>query len=235
MSKKNNSIMRELRELKKFFYRKFLYSPKNNQDIVDAFHKLFYESGKWDELKYFGVPMQKCPMDLAIYQEMLYELKPDLVIECGTAFGGSALYMAHLLDVLGKGKVVSVDINFKQVRPQHPRITYITGSSTDPKIFEEVKKFISADGVVMVILDSDHSRDHVLREMQMYHSLVTFGSYMIVEDTNANGHPVFKEFGPGPMEALDEFMKTNHDFVIDESREKFFLTYNPRGYLKKAK
>lgn len=227
--------MRELRELKKFIYRKFFYNPKSNQEIIDNFHKFYYESGAWDNLTYFGVKMQKCPMDLAIYQEMLYELKPDLVIETGTAFGGSAFYMAHLMDVLGKGKIVSVDINFKQVRPQHPRITYMTGSSTDPKIVEEVKKLVPQNGVVMVILDSDHSMNHVLREMQMYHPLVNVGSYMIVEDTNANGHPIFQEFGPGPMEALDEFMKTNHDFVIDESREKFFLTYNPRGYLKKIK
>jgi len=84
-----------------------------------------------------------------------------------------------------------------------------------------------------VILDSDHSRDHVLDELRLYAPLVTSGSYVIVEDTNINGHPVLPQFGPGPMEALDEFLRESDEFSIDDQREKFFLTFNPRGFLLK--
>ena len=88
---------------------------------------------------------------------------------------------------------------------------------------------------LLVLLDSDHSREHVLDELRAYSPLVTPGSYVIVEDTNLNGHPVWPDFGPGPMEAVDIFLSESDDFVIDTSREKFYLTWNPRGYLKRVK
>lgn len=236
MSKnKVNPIKRELSEFKKFIYRKFYYNPNLDRRIIDDFHKFYYEGKAWEGMTYFGVTIQKCPMDLFIYQEILYEVQPEVIVECGTAFGGSALYLAHLMDALGKGKIISIDINFKKVRPAHPRINYFTGSSTDPSIFQTIKDQIGAESRVLVILDSDHSRNHVLDELRLYHQLVSKGSYLIVEDTNVNGHPVWREFGSGPMEALNEFLQENNDFEIDKSREKFFLTFNPRGYLKKIK
>jgi len=87
----------------------------------------------------------------------------------------------------------------------------------------------------MVILDSDHSKGHVLSELKIYSKFVTKGSYIIVEDTNINNHPVFPDFGPGPMEAVEEFLKENKDFSVDRSREKFYLTFNPKGFLQKRK
>jgi cephalosporin hydroxylase len=86
---------------------------------------------------------------------------------------------------------------------------------------------------VMVVLDSDHSRDHVFKEMQLWHSMVSQDSYMIVEDSNVNGYPVRPDFGPGPMEAINDFLQTNTMFKIDNGQEKFLMTQNPRGYLKK--
>jgi cephalosporin hydroxylase len=86
---------------------------------------------------------------------------------------------------------------------------------------------------VLVILDSDHSREHVLDELRLYAGLVTPGSYLVVEDTNVNGHPVFAEHGPGPMEALEAFLAETDEFEVDATREKFFLTFNPRGFLRK--
>lgn len=234
MSKKSvNPIKRELSELKKFIYRKFYYNPNLDRRIVDDFHKFYYEGKAWEGMTYFGVTIQKCPMDLFVYQELVYEVQPDVIVECGTAFGGSALYLAHLMDAFGKGKIVSIDINFKKGRPAHPRITYLTGSSTDQEIFKKVQESTLPQDKVLIILDSDHSKNHVFSELKLYHPLVSRGSYLIVEDTNVNGHPVWPEFGPGPMEALDEFLEENNDFEIDKSREKFFLTFNPRGYLKK--
>lgn len=235
MKKKTSAFRRELGELRKWFYRKFLYSPSGHEDIINAFHKFYYESGAWDRVTYLGVPTQKCPTDMWIYQELLYEQKPDVIIECGTAFGGSTLYLAHLLEAIGSGKVISIDINYKETRPEHPRIVYLTGSSTDPAILARVKELISAAGKVMVILDSDHSRDHVLAELRAYTPLVTLGSYLIVEDSNVNGHPADPTHGPGPMEALRDFLKENHDFSIDRTREKFLLTFNPNGYLRRIR
>lgn len=87
----------------------------------------------------------------------------------------------------------------------------------------------------MVFLDSDHQKDHVLKEMIIYSRFVSEGSYLIVEDSNINGHPVYTDFGPGPMEAIDEFLKGNKNFIVDKKMEKFFLTFNPRGYLLRIK
>jgi cephalosporin hydroxylase len=87
----------------------------------------------------------------------------------------------------------------------------------------------------LAILDSDHTKKHVMDEIGVYAPMVTPGSYLIVEDTNMNGHPVAEEFGPGPMEAVEEFIKGTNDFEIDKSREKFYLTFNPSGYLKRVR
>jgi cephalosporin hydroxylase len=87
----------------------------------------------------------------------------------------------------------------------------------------------------MVVLDSDHSRDHVLNELKAYSPLVTKGNYLIVEDTNLNGHPVHPSIGPGPMEAVTDFLRYNDEYQIDKERERFYITFNPNGYLKKIK
>jgi cephalosporin hydroxylase len=139
---------------------------------------------------WLGVPTWKCPLDMWVYQEMIHDLRPDLNVETGTAYGGSALYMATLCDVLGRGQIVTVDL---------PR-----------------------------------SAAHVLDELRAYAPLVTPGGYLVVEDTNINGHPVFDSFGPGPMEAVTKFLEASSAFVGDHSREKFLLTFNPSGWLRRV-
>jgi cephalosporin hydroxylase len=203
---------------------------------VDEFHKLFYEtaySGRdgWSHPRWMGVEALKCPFDLWIYQEILHELKPDVIVETGTARGGSALFLASVLDLLKTGQILSIDIVRRPEWPTHPRVTYLTGSSTSPEILAEVQRRLAGASRVLVILDSDHKKDHVLEELRLYSPLVTKGSYVIVEDTNVNGRPVFPGFGPGPGEAVDEFLATNKSFVRDPSRERFFVTFNPGGYL----
>ncbi len=180
-----------------------------------------------------GVLTRKCPLDLWIYQEMIFELEPDLIVECGTAFGGSALFLACTCDQVGQGRVVSIDIATSNDLPQHPRIQYLVGSSTSSGVVDQIRSLVDEARRVMVILDSDHSKDHVLAELRLYAPLVGTGSYVVVEDTNVNGHPVMADFGPGPMEAIDQFMTESDDFVIDRSREKFLLTFNPRGFLRR--
>jgi len=202
--------------------------------IVRSFHRLYYHSASrtWSNTYWLGTQTQKCPLDLWVYQEILHELRPEAIVETGTASGGSASYLAAICDLLGTGRIVTVDV-VERERPAHERVTYLTGSSTDPQIAAQVLEFVGDDSPVLVILDSDHSRDHVLEELRLYAPLVTPGSYVIVEDTNVNGHPVSPDFGPGPMEAVDEFLRESAEFAVDAEREKLLLTFNPRGYLRR--
>lgn len=201
--------------------------------VTEAFHRLYYDTAVWKDTYWLGVRTQKCPLDLWIYQEILHETRPDLILETGTAHGGSALYLASVCDLLGRGEVVTVDIYPIEGRPEHDRITYITGSSTADEVVAEVERLVTGHERVLVILDSDHSRDHVLDELRIYSRFVTPDSYLVVEDTNVNGHPVMPEHGPGPMEALEEYLAETDEFEVDIAREKFFMTFNPRGFLRK--
>jgi cephalosporin hydroxylase len=202
--------------------------------IVEAFHRLYYhDPSTWRATRWMGTVTWKCPLDLWLYQEMLHELRPALVVETGTAFGGSACYLAQLCDLVGTGAVVSIDVEDRPDRPQHPRLTYLHGSSTDPDVVARVAAMAADGGPVLVILDSDHSAAHVHDELQAYADLVTVGSYLVVEDTNVNGHPAFPDHGPGPMEAVDRFLAQRDDFVVDETKHRFHMTFNPRGFLKK--
>jgi len=207
------------------------------QSVVNQFHRLYYEKantgGTWQDTYWMGCKILKCPMDVWIYQEILHETKPDLVIETGTYNGGSAYYMACIMDILGTGKIATVDIAAHDGRPKHPRIQYLQGASTDPRIMDEMKR-LAAGKSVMVILDSDHSRDNVYRELELYSPLVSKGNYLIVEDSNVNGHPTGLDHGPGPMEAIDSFLVGNPAFQLDARREKFFMTFNPRGYWRRV-
>jgi cephalosporin hydroxylase len=220
-------------------YQRIIRRDAIRNSIVREFQRLYYNtrSRTWQNTRWLGVPVIKCPLDLWVYQEILFELKPDVVIECGTSKGGSAYFLSSMCELVGHGRVITIDLYPKPNRPQHKRLTYLSGSSTDEQTLSELGRLIrDSDGdspSVLVILDSDHSREHVLDELRLYSPLVTRGSYLIVEDTQLNGHPVWPDFGPGPMEAVDIFLSETDDFVIDTAREKFYLTWNPRGYLKR--
>lgn len=202
-----------------------------------GFHRFFYyrffaKSSYEKKIYWLGREVSKLPLDAWIYQEIIWEQKPDIIVECGTDKGGSALFFASLFDLVGSGKVITIDVNDTLVH--HDRVTKIQGSSVAPETFEKAKG-MAAGKKVMVILDSDHERDHVLREMALYGELVTPGFYMVIEDSNINGHPVLPGWGAGPMEAIKKFLRTNSNFVIDKSREKFGVTFFPNGFLKKIK
>ncbi|MBW3634078.1 MAG: cephalosporin hydroxylase family protein [Chloroflexi bacterium] len=203
--------------------------------LVDQFHTLYYSRNKqtWGNTFWLGHQVLKCPLDLWTYQEILHDVQPELIIETGTYRGGSALFLASMSDLLRRGEVVTIDSARQKGRPRHRRITYLTGSSTSAKILRQVRRRAKGKAAVLVILDSGHSKDHVLAELNAYAPFVTPGSYLVVEDTNLNGHPVLSRHGPGPAEAVAEFLERNDAFVRDESREKFLLTFNPGGFLKK--
>jgi cephalosporin hydroxylase len=210
-------------------------NPANASSLVDQFHTLYYSSREqtWGNTYWLGHHVLKCPLDLWTYQEILHEVQPELIIETGTYQGGSALFLASICELLGQGEVMTIDVDRREDRPRHPRITYLIGSSASNTIIRQVRQRAKGMSRVLVILDSGHDKDHVLAELHAYAPLVTPGSYLVVEDTNLNGHPVDSDHGPGPAEAVAEFLERNDAFVRDESREKFLLTFNPGGYLKK--
>ncbi len=213
--------------------------PLTEAETVDRFHCLYYygsadEHQVWVRTFWMNVPCVQCPLDLWVYQEIITELRPDLVVETGTLLGGTTLFLAHALDLVGKGKVVSIDLE-DLPRPAHPRVEYVAGSSTDSALVRRLFAGRPAGETRLVILDSDHSLSHVLAELRLYAPLVTPGSYVIVTDSNVNGHPVFADYGPGPFEAVEAFLRETDEFVIDRTREKHKLTFNPNGYLKRVK
>jgi cephalosporin hydroxylase len=188
--------------------------------------------------KWMGIVTQQFPLDAWIIQEIIYEQKPDFIIETGTLFGGSAALWALLQrEVNHSGRIITVDIEPRaqkeKINPELlKRIDFVIGNSVDAHIVSKIHEKTSGKRC-LVILDSNHSRDHVLKEMQCYWDLVSIGGYMIVEDTDLNGHPVFPSFGPGPWEAVQDFLKTNKQFKPDKYRERFMITAHPCGYLKR--
>ena len=210
-------------------------SVKTPAGITREFHRLYYgnEEQTWRQTYWLGTTVLKCPLDLWQYQEILHQTRPDLIIETGTYQGGSALFLASVCDQLGCGEVLTIDLLPRADRPEHPRVTYLAGSSVDPAILRQVEARVREAKSVMVILDSDHSHRHVLAELRAYAPFVTRDGYLIVEDTNVNGHPVLESHGPGPREAVEEFLAGCYDFAVDPAKEKFLLTFNPGGYLRR--
>ena len=229
----------EFRLLRDLLRRKSYLGAASRASIIDQFHRFYYDSGSlgqtWMNTSWLGVPTQKCPFDLWVYQEILYEQRPDVIIESGTCLGGSALFLASICDLLDHGRVITVDIEDKKVPVRHRRVTYLHGSSTSEAVVQRVAGSIGTAEKVMVILDSDHSKEHVLNELRLYSRYVTPRCYLIVEDTNLGGRPAAPDFGPGPAEAVQQFLDGNQDFVVDRSREKFYLTFNPGGFLRRVK
>ncbi len=182
--------------------------------------------------------MVGCPLDIWIYQEILFRPKPDIIIETGVHCGGSTLYLASICDLLGTGRVLAcLPVILRYVDPKvaaHPRAKLFEGSSVDPEIVRSISD-ISKNKRTMVILDCDHSEPHVYQELKMYSPLVRVGCYLICEDTNVNGHPVFKTHGPGPYEAVKRFLYNNDSWQVDHDCERLLLTFNPNGYLLRTK
>ena len=227
----------ELRTLRGALYRRIALDPADERSVVTEFHRLYFDARAfnmtWRNTWFMGHAILKCPLDLWLYQEILHTVRPAVIVETGTAFGGSALYFASLCDLLDHGRVITVDVEPRANRPAHPRITYVDGSSAAPDVVRQVTAAIGRAAPVLVVLDSDHRREHVLAELEAYGPLVTKGSYLIVEDTNLNGHPVEPDHGPGPLEAVETFLRGHPEFAHDTAMDKFLLSFNPRGYLRR--
>jgi cephalosporin hydroxylase len=203
------------------------------------YFRWFYDSGVWKQMHYRGIRVLKLPTDLWNYQEIFTEHDIDWVLETGSRHGGSALYFADLLQLNdARGKVISIDVDRESNWVgEDPRIEFWIGDSASPEMVERIRARLPADrGALFTILDSDHAKQHVLREMEGFLPLMRKGDYLVVEDGCVNGHPVRPQFGPGPWEAIEEFTARHPQaFLPDRAREqKFGITAAPNGYLVKT-
>lgn len=188
------------------------------------------------KISWMGVRTARCALDAWIYQEIIYRIRPDVIIEIGSDRGGSTLYFAQLLDLMQHGIVVSVDIDRSLFEVQHDRIVLVTGDSSAQETVEQVASYCANQERVMVIHDGGHTRGQVLRDLRAYADFVSVGSYFIVEDSIIDLFSPTSGLGyywDGPLPAIEQFLAERSDFVVDHECERYLLTNNPRGYLKR--
>lgn len=210
-----------------------------DRTLAPALRKLFLvdlivETRNFGDTTWMGQPIWQNVLDLHTMQETIYEVKPDLLIECGTHCGGSALFFAHLLQLMGNGRVVTVDL-VKMHDLSHPLITFLEGSSVDPQVIDRVHEIAaSVKGPVMVVLDSDHSASHVRREMEAYCDLVTTGSYLFAQDGALDQLVALRLGPPGPLKAIHDFLRAHPEFEVDHAKSRrFLITHSPMGWLRR--
>ena len=243
---------------------KFKKEVENNIDTLgksEFMHKLGMDFlNKSSEYKYsynfswLGRPIIQYPQDMIAMQEIIWDVKPDLIIETGIAHGGSLIFYASLLELLsisglGEGKVLGIDIDIREHNRQaiesHPmskRIDMIQGSSISPEIIGQVRQYANGKERILIVLDSNHTHNHVLAELEAYASLTTVGSYCVVFDTVVEDMPADffpdRPWGPGnnPTTAVREYLASHSDFEIDTSiQHKLLITVAPDGYLRRIK
>jgi cephalosporin hydroxylase len=205
------------------------------REFTSVFHDL--KDQTFATTTWLQVPLVKTPADILIFQQIIAETRPELIVETGAYVGGSAMLFASVQEMLGiDGKVIAVDIDLSFVHDkvrEHPRIELIEGSSTDPEVISRIRA--AAEGKrTMVDLDADHRAHHVLAELRAYSSLVSPNCYLVVEDSFFGGRPVRPDAVPGPSEALDAWFAEDPPFESDRWRERFLLTQNPRGYMRRV-
>lgn len=197
---------------------------------------------------WLGRPIIQYPTDILAVQELIWETKPELIIETGIARGGSLIFYASLMELLGgNGRVIGVDVDIRahnreaiEKHPMFRRITMIEGSSVDPGVVSGILDMAAGKSPVMVLLDSNHTHEHVMRELELYSPFVTPGSYLVVYDTVIADMPkeAFPDrpWGPesNPKTAVREFLAASNDFFVEEELEKkLAITVCPGGFLRR--
>ncbi|MDQ6763129.1 MAG: cephalosporin hydroxylase family protein [Bacteroidota bacterium] len=223
-----------------------------NTGLKEAAHKFNVESNKAKysyNFTWMGRPIIQYPQDIIAMQEIIWDIQPDLIIETGIAHGGSIIYYASLLELIGKGEVLGIDIDIREhnkrkieEHPMYKRIHMLEGSSISEEMLEQVKSYAVDKEKILVCLDSNHTHEHVLAELNFYAPFVTPGSYIVVFDTIVEDLPEqylpnrYWSIGNNPKTAVYEFLKHNDNFEIDESIDnKLMISVNPHGYLKRKK
>jgi len=233
--------------------RNFIEKMNQDKSLKKLSKKWFLTTNRYEYGKHFswlGRPIIQFPQDIIAFQEIVWKIKPDLIIETGIARGGSLVFLSSILELIGNGIVLGIDIALHpynehaiKKHPMFKRIKILNGSSTDPKIFNQTKKIAKNKKKVLLILDSDHSKNHVLQELILYSQLISKGSYIIVCDTITYDFPKNWFHNQGinrpwnksnnPKTAVWEFLKQNNRFKIDKSIEKkLLITTAPDGFLK---
>ncbi len=185
---------------------------------------------------WMGVKTLKNPLDTWVYQEIIFETRPDVLIEIGSAAGGSTLYFAHLFDIMGHGKVVSIDIDRSTYSVKHDRVVEVTGDSSSDEVVAKVAE-ICEGKKCMILHDGGHRKEQVLADLACYERFVGTGCYIVVEDSVID---LFKpgdgvgQFYEGPLKAAEEFVAAHNDFVVDQERERYILTFSTQGFLKRV-
>jgi len=200
------------------------------------------------EIDWFGVPVIQTPEDLILIQELIFKVQPDVIVETGIAHGGGLIYYASLMELLNKGKAIGVDVEIREhnrkVIEAHPlfkRIEIIEGNSISDETIQKLRKRIPKHSRVIVCLDSNHTKPHVLRELEIYKEFVIPGCYIVVFDTITSKLAEFgiadesKYINNSPKEAVDEFLKINNNFEIDKQFNKLYISSSQDGYLKRIK
>ena len=207
----------------------------DKSNVPEAYHQALLEhTNEFSDMKWLGVPVWQPLPDVWTLQEALAEVKPALLIECGTYKGGSSYFIAQLFDLMNHGRVITVDI-VKQHDLSHPRVTYLIGPCAGDEIVSQVRaEADKAGGPIMVLLDSDHSAANVTKELEAYASLVTPGSYVHVQDGAVDTLERYESLRPGPLVAIEAFLPAHPEFQLDEAKiNRFLFTHHPKGWLKR--
>ena len=226
---------------------------KNNESLQEAAVAFNVESNRAQysyNFSWMGRPIIQYPQDMIAMQEIIWEIKPDYIIETGIAHGGSLIYYASLLELIGHGEVIGIDIDIREhnrkeieAHPMMKRIKMLQGSSIDKTNVEEIKNLVGDNKKIIVCLDSNHTHEHVMNELELYSPFVSTGSYIVVFDTIVEDLPegYFSQKRPwgisnNPKTAVQQFLKENDNFVVDEQIDnKLLISVAPQGYLKRIK
>jgi cephalosporin hydroxylase len=204
------------------------------QELTFEFTEAVWRSLPWQRTTWLGRRIETAPTDLLAYQELVAGARPDWIIETGTGDGGRALFLASICELVGHGQVISIDPTHAGDLPRHPRLRYITGVAHDDATVQEVREIVG-ERPALVVLGSCTDRPRTTAEFNAYAPLVPLGSHVVIADTIVNGHPVWAAFGSGPGEAVKQILNTQGEFAPDPTMEKYSLTFNPGGFLKRVR
>ena len=204
-------------------------------ELKASFVEAYWNSLVWKRSTWLGHPVDRPPTDLFAYQELVGRVRPDWIVDVGSGNGGRALFLASVCELYGHGQVLSVDAQERADRPRHPRLTYLQARTHTEDGFRKVREAVGDGSRVLVFIGTRAGRARVVAEFEGYAPLVPVGSYVVVEDTIVNGHPVWPGFGPGPHEAIRQILQRHGEFVADPEPEKFGLTFTEGGFLKRIR